>query len=53
MSTSGVSGNLSQLDTLLNSAQQFLTDFKQLGTDLQSGNTRPPSRILSPSRRTP
>ncbi len=38
MSTSGISANLSQLDSLLTSAQQFLSDFKQLGSDLKSGN---------------
>jgi len=39
MSTSGISGSgFSQLDTLLASAKQITADFKQLGSDLQSGN---------------
>ena len=38
MSTSGISGGLSQLQTMLTNATQFLTDFQQLGTDLQGGN---------------
>lgn len=37
MSTSGISGGLSQLQTMLTDATQFLTDFQQLGTDLQGG----------------
>jgi hypothetical protein len=34
----GISSSLSQLDTLLQNAKQFLTDFKQVGTDLEGGN---------------
>ena len=39
MSTYGISsGGFSQMEALLASADQFTTDFKQLGSDLTSGN---------------
>lgn len=39
MSSAGITGSRLSLDTLLESAKTFLTDFKKIGTDLESGNT--------------
>lgn len=40
MSTSGfTSGGISQLESVVSGAEQFLKDFQQLGTDLKAGNT--------------